>query len=258
MATLPRTTKQSSTPASARIPAFDQRPHSDLDFDAGINSSAAWTEHLDRGYLSDDEPTDHLELHGQRGLSARALYQFEGKVEFRELTVEAGDELEVLKQDVGDGWSLVKTEDGKIGLLPRAYYTVGALPERWRRFQLTPRNSTPSTSSLRQRRSYPPTVPLPRAIPSWSFLRSSHRLRESGRTYFRVSGSDCFVERLSIDSLLSSPAVRRSGSSTALQLLKTNLQSLLLFLMAASQRRIPSRRTFDSTGRALGKPIDIS
>ena len=60
-------------------------------------------------------------------MSARALYHFEGKAEFRELTVEAGDELEVLKQDVGDGWSLVKMEDGKIGLLPTAYYTVGGL-----------------------------------------------------------------------------------------------------------------------------------
>ncbi|KAG6377444.1 hypothetical protein JVT61DRAFT_15249 [Boletus reticuloceps] len=121
MATLPRTAKQSSTPT--RTSAFDHRPRSDHSFDAGINSSAAWTEHLDRGSLSDDEPADYPELYGQRGLSARALYQFEGKAEFRELTVEAGDRLEVLKQDVGDGWSLVKTEDGKVGLLPTAYYT---------------------------------------------------------------------------------------------------------------------------------------
>lgn len=121
MSTLPRT----KTPASARTLAFDQRPRSDRGFDAGINSSTAWAEHLDRGTLSDDEPADHLDVYGQRGLSARALYHFEGKAEFRELTVEAGDELEVLKQDVGDGWSLVKTEEGKIGLLPTAYYTVG-------------------------------------------------------------------------------------------------------------------------------------
>ena len=95
---------------------------------------------MDRGSLSDDEPTDHREVY-ERGLSARALYQFEGKAEFRELTVEAGDELEVLKQDVGDGWSLVlKTEDGKIGLLPTKYYTVGGL-QRWRWFQLTSRNA---------------------------------------------------------------------------------------------------------------------
>lgn len=150
MATLPRTTMQSSTPPSTRIPVFDQGPRSDHDFDAGINSSTAWTEHLDRGSLSDDEPTDYLEVH-ERGLSARALYQFKGKAEFRELTVEAGDELEVLKQDVGDGWSLVKTEDGKIGLLPTAYYTVGGL-HRWRWFQMTSRNSAHFQLSLCARR----------------------------------------------------------------------------------------------------------
>lgn len=130
MATLPRTTKQSSTSATTRPPAFNQRPRSDHDFDVGINSSVAWTEHLDREYLSDDEPADHLELYGQRGLSARALYEFEGKAEFRELTIEAGDKLEVLKQDVGDGWSLVRTEDGKIGLLPTTYYTVSGAPRQ--------------------------------------------------------------------------------------------------------------------------------
>ncbi|KIJ58186.1 hypothetical protein HYDPIDRAFT_48646, partial [Hydnomerulius pinastri MD-312] len=101
MATLPRTTKQTS----ASIPAFDQRPQSDHGFDVGINSSAAWTEHLDRGSLSDDEPGDNPTLEGQKGLPARALYQFEGKAQFRELTVEGGDEIEVLKEDVGDGWS---------------------------------------------------------------------------------------------------------------------------------------------------------
>ncbi|KAH0826616.1 hypothetical protein J3R83DRAFT_4980 [Lanmaoa asiatica] len=140
MATLPQMTMQNSTPASIRIPASDQRPRSDHDFDAGINSSTAWTEHLDRESLSDDEPTDHL--YGQHGLSARALYQFEGKAEFRELTVEAGDELEVLKQDVGDGWSLVKTEEGKIGLLPTAYYTHTI------NFLSAPADSDPITKEL--------------------------------------------------------------------------------------------------------------
>lgn len=238
MATLPRTTKQSSTPALTRIPAFTQRPCSDHDFDAGINSSAAWAEHLDRESLSDDEPADHLEVYGQRGLSARALYQFEGKAEFRELTVEAGDNLEVLKQDVGDGWSLVKMEDGKIGLLPTTYYTVGGV-QRWGRFQTDISSfSTPSISSLRQsilRGSHPPTptrlVRLSRGTLNWSFLRSFHRLQGNGRTCFRVSGRDCLGERPSIGSPLSSPAVRRSGSSTALQILKTNLQLLLLLLI---------------------------
>ncbi|KAF9225836.1 hypothetical protein BS17DRAFT_794683 [Gyrodon lividus] len=120
MATLPRSAKQTS----ASVSTFDKRPRSDLDLDAGINSSAAWTEHLDRGSLSDDEPAnDDPTLPRQKGIRARALYQFEGKAEFRELTVEAGDELEVLKQDVGDGWSLVRTARGEIGLLPTTYYT---------------------------------------------------------------------------------------------------------------------------------------
>ena len=55
---------------------------------------------------------------------ARALYAFEGKAEFRELKVEAGDELDVVKEDVGDGWSLVRDATGEIGLLPKTYYTV--------------------------------------------------------------------------------------------------------------------------------------
>lgn len=123
MATLPRTTKH--MPGLVPIRDSDQRPHSEHGFDVGINSSAAWTEHLDRGSLSDDEPgDDDLALQGQRGVPARALYPFEGKVEFRELSVEAGDEIEVLKEDVGDGWSLVRTSAGEVGLLPATYYTV--------------------------------------------------------------------------------------------------------------------------------------
>jgi sorting nexin-9/18/33 len=114
MATLPRTTKSS---------ILFTRPQSE--FDAGINTSTAWTEHLERESvsLSDEEPdsdTDSAESYKQ----ARALYQFEGKAEFRELSVEAGDDLEVVKEDLADGWSLVKNDVGELGLLPRAYYTV--------------------------------------------------------------------------------------------------------------------------------------
>ncbi|KAH7886935.1 hypothetical protein F5I97DRAFT_1075829 [Phlebopus sp. FC_14] len=103
------------------MPTFDQRPRSDHDFDVGINSSTAWagaSPRLDRGSLSDDEPDDS----GFRGHQARALYQFQGKPEFRELSVEAGDVIEVLKEDVGEGWSLVRTK-GEVGLLPATYYT---------------------------------------------------------------------------------------------------------------------------------------
>jgi sorting nexin-9/18/33 len=55
------------------------------------------------------------------------LYSFEGKPEFREVCVNAGDEIEVMREEVGDGWSLVKLfiEGGvELGLLPRSYYTV--------------------------------------------------------------------------------------------------------------------------------------
>lgn len=89
------------------------------DFDAGINTSTAWTEHLDGASLSDEEQLC------ETGRQARALYAFEGKPEFRELTVEAGDDLDVIKERIPDGWSLVRrTVDGQIGLLPRSYYTV--------------------------------------------------------------------------------------------------------------------------------------
>lgn len=129
MATLPRSSKHSS--ASSVI---FQRPQSE--FDAGINTSAAWTEHLETdsgtntGSLSDEEPDDEPE----EGRSARALYDFEGKAEFREISVAAGDDVEVIKEDLADGWSLVRKGAGEVGLLPRTYYTV--------RLQITKKHST--------------------------------------------------------------------------------------------------------------------
>jgi sorting nexin-9/18/33 len=120
MTTLPRSSKYPS--ASSVI---FQRPHSE--FDAGINTSAAWTEHLETestvtntGSLSDEEPDDRAE----ESRPARALYDFEGKAEFRELSVAAGDDLEVIKEDLADGWSLVRNSAGEVGLLPETYYTV--------------------------------------------------------------------------------------------------------------------------------------
>lgn len=112
------------------------------EFDAGLNASSAWTEarhsHISTNInsLSDDEASDEETdqasndsgLETVTGRTARALYTFEGKPEFRELTsVQAGDELEVLKEEVGDGWSLVRwysNDRREIGLLPRSYYTV--------------------------------------------------------------------------------------------------------------------------------------
>lgn len=101
------------------------------DFDAGINTSAAWTESRDKGRSLSDEETDpndpQLDYLQVSGRPARALYSFEGKPEFREVCVSAGDEIEVIREEVGDGWSLVKLyiERGvELGLLPRSYYTV--------------------------------------------------------------------------------------------------------------------------------------
>lgn len=74
-----------------------------------------------RSFASENEEYDEPEVLTR---PARALYPFEGKAEFRELSVVAGDELEVVKEDVGDGWSLVQDSTGETGLLPRAYYTV--------------------------------------------------------------------------------------------------------------------------------------
>ena len=103
------------------------------DFDAGINTSAAWTESRDRGRSLSDEETDpndpELDYLQVPGRPARALYSFEGKPEYREVRVHAGDGIEIIREEVGDGWSLVKlfVEGGvELGLLPRSYYTVSA------------------------------------------------------------------------------------------------------------------------------------
>lgn len=54
------------------------------DFDAGHNASNAWTEHLEREStyhsISDEESEEKTS-----GRPARALYDFEGRADFREL-----------------------------------------------------------------------------------------------------------------------------------------------------------------------------
>ncbi|KAJ3479079.1 hypothetical protein NLI96_g9314 [Meripilus lineatus] len=147
------------------------------DFDAGINTSSAWTGSLspegavrssaslnvNLNSLSDDEPEsdadpsdDHPDLGTVEGRPARALFAFEGKPEFRELTnVLAGDELEILKEEVGDGWSLVKHLESKdsegierrqeVGLLPQTYYTYTS------EFAQAPDLELPSGSHIRAR-----------------------------------------------------------------------------------------------------------
>jgi len=116
MATLPRTSKFQT---GLKAHTFVRRQS---EFDAGINTSNAWTEHLERGSLSDEEAdVDNADDDDQ---PARALYDFEGKAEFRELSVQAGDEIDVIKEELADGWSLVRSQAGEVGLLPRTYYTV--------------------------------------------------------------------------------------------------------------------------------------
>ena len=137
MATIPRSSRLTGN--------VIQRPLSD--FDAGINTSHAWTDHLEES-AEDTTPTPSVskarskkylsESNAVRSMSddeldedaedvtvpAQALYAFQGKAEFRELTTEAGDGLDIIKQDVGEGWSLVRDSQGQIGLLPQTYYTV--------------------------------------------------------------------------------------------------------------------------------------
>jgi sorting nexin-9/18/33 len=114
-----------ASPKVALANAAGARPLSG--FDAGLNSSAAWTEHLERdGHsLSDEDPEDDGEENDQPGRPARALYAFEGKPEFREISAAAGDELEVLKEELQDGWSLVR-RGREVGLLPKTYYIVSS------------------------------------------------------------------------------------------------------------------------------------
>ena len=158
----------SSPPKTAllQIPQVLSRPHSELEFDSGINTSAAWTvslaspeggARLSLNSISSarvdpntvlEEQEEELEpdatesiagddsFDDQDGRPARALYGFQGKAEFRELTnIEAGDELEVMREDVGEGWSLARlartaeeredsAQGNEIGLIPRSYYIV--------------------------------------------------------------------------------------------------------------------------------------
>ncbi|KAI0066806.1 hypothetical protein BV25DRAFT_1819910 [Artomyces pyxidatus] len=119
------THSRSATDSTPRAkPSIEPIPP--LDFDAGIKTSAAWTEHLDSDTasrsLSDDEGDDPPE-EDEDGRGARVLFQFEGRPEFRELDAKAGDEIEVIREEAGDGWSLVRNRNGEMGLLPRSYYT---------------------------------------------------------------------------------------------------------------------------------------
>lgn len=111
MSTLPRSFK-----------SINQNYRTDTpDFDSGINASAAWQQHLDQ---ISDEDQDVISLDKSKVRPARVLYNFEGKPEFRELSVLSGDKIQILEEDLADGWSLVRNQSGEDGLLPRSYYTV--------------------------------------------------------------------------------------------------------------------------------------
>jgi sorting nexin-9/18/33 len=118
------TSPPSANATTSKATKTTLRPLSE--FDAGLNSSAAWAANRAQAHdaLSDDEgeSSDEGEKY-TRGRPARALYPFEGKSEFRELTVKAGDALTIIRDDAGDGWSLVRC-GREVGLLPRTYYTV--------------------------------------------------------------------------------------------------------------------------------------
>ena len=163
----------SSSPKTGLLAALASlsRPQShpgELEFDSGINTSAAWTVSLNN---PEGNPRLSVTGGGNAGVPAtvkeeeeevgeppesvdgddsalaeeirpaRALYAFQGKAEFRELTrVEAGDDLEIVKEDVGEGWSLARLASSardrdddddsgrEMGLIPRSYYIVSPQP----------------------------------------------------------------------------------------------------------------------------------
>lgn len=129
-----------------------------LDFDAGLNSSNAWTKFLSEDASKRSKKEDEVSsdpLSEVTGRLAIVLYDFSGQTDLGELFVEAGGELEVLQEyvpseeegsDNSEGWSLARkrslvpegsngaeaAEHGdneavqvlSLGLVPRTYYKV--------------------------------------------------------------------------------------------------------------------------------------
>ncbi|KDQ07407.1 hypothetical protein BOTBODRAFT_180691 [Botryobasidium botryosum FD-172 SS1] len=112
------------------------------DFDTGVNTSVAWTEHLsERSSDSESEAPDGnpKEREGDDTLKARllgegppkparALYDFDGQEDLNELTMRAGDNLLILREKLSEGWSVARKisstadPDEPMGLIPRTYY----------------------------------------------------------------------------------------------------------------------------------------
>ncbi|KAI0002165.1 hypothetical protein BJV74DRAFT_817412 [Russula compacta] len=145
---------------------------SSLNFDAGINTSNAWTVYLGSdnsrsSSLSNDtnELDDHFEEETD-GRGGRVLFAFEGRAGSKELDVKAGDEIIIVRERAGEGWSLVKTRRGRVGLLPRSYYTFTvdfiSAPESGSTLHarhLSESRRNPSTTSLTPRGSAAYTSP---------------------------------------------------------------------------------------------------
>ncbi|KAF8591301.1 hypothetical protein K439DRAFT_1327615 [Ramaria rubella] len=184
---------KSPTTPTISLSTFFARPASE--FDAGINASHAWvaehSEGKDSGQsLSDDEE----ETDTDSGRAARALYDFEGKPEFRELTVSAGDELDIIKEDLDDGWSLAKLE-GKVGLIPKTYYAftseMVSAPSLLPHGQSQHHVHSGSSSSLTPRnspRTQKAALPLlPQTTGEWSYFPSFRQSLLGGKTLNRFS-----------------------------------------------------------------------
>ncbi|KAG8987328.1 hypothetical protein FRB94_013426 [Tulasnella sp. JGI-2019a] len=107
----------------------EDRPTSSKSFDAGINASSAWTGALEIRSSTAGSSEDKSRVEVPAGeepttdppRQARALYDFEGKDDLRELTLRAGQELTIFKEDLAEGWSLAELH-GNLGLVPRKYY----------------------------------------------------------------------------------------------------------------------------------------
>ncbi|XP_078051585.1 sorting nexin lst-4-like, partial [Augochlora pura] len=55
------------------------------------------------------------------GHQVRALYNFAGEAGTAELSIDAGEVLTVMRDNVGDGWCEGFNQRGKCGLFPAAY-----------------------------------------------------------------------------------------------------------------------------------------
>ncbi|KAG2154261.1 uncharacterized protein EDB93DRAFT_1248458 [Suillus bovinus] len=221
MPTLPPAIKPTS---GSSISGDDTRLRSDAPFDTEIISSNAWTEHLECYSLSDNEPEladKHHELQPieETVKAARVLYNFEGKAEFRELTVEAGDELSILKEEAGDGWSLVRAScSGEIGLLPQTYYTCTTSFIAVHAKKELSSSAITSQASL-QEQSKPLSI-VPQDTGEWmnplpnfrqSLLRGKSLNRFSG---FVTSGAEEWVLEGYVDPVVSNPSTSHQRIST--------------------------------------------